>query len=281
MASAAIIGAAVIGAAGSMSAANSNKSAAKKAAAAQAGAVDEAVELDRAIYQDQRRLLAPTARAGAEARARQMLMLGSSPEEVRAFLRESRSAMDTPAFGYGDLNAPDMYDENGNWTGLYPQGYSPTGPAQPYTPGSEGDPDAWVDSFDTGEYLRSTPGYQFRFDEGRKARERLQSASGNLFSGETGIALDEYGQNFATQEFDTQYRRLGGLAGDGDDSTGTIVNVGSQFGQNAGANLRAGGAARASGYLGAGRAEAAGTLGVTNAITGAIGAYGGYKGWFG
>jgi hypothetical protein len=56
--------------------------------------------------------------------------------------------------------------------------------------------------------VRSDPGYQFRFDEGQKALTNNALAKGSFFSGNTGRALTEYGQNFATNEYDQALQRF-------------------------------------------------------------------------
>lgn len=55
--------------------------------------------------------------------------------------------------------------------------------------------------------VESTPGYQFRFGEGRRALENSAVARGGLLSGNTGRDLTEYGQNFATGEYNNAYNR--------------------------------------------------------------------------
>lgn len=119
-------------------------------------------------------------------------------------------------------------------------------------------------SMDDWEF-KADPGYQFRLEQGKKALERSASARGNLFSGALGKALTEYGQDFASNEYDrayaraagakaTNYNMLAGLAGTGQqqvqfdagmDQQGTNVLIG----QNT-----AGGNALAQGYLGQGQA---------------------------
>lgn len=266
MVAAAIVGAAVVGAAGSAAAGNAQKSAAKKASAAQTQATDQVLQLDREIYQDQRQLLAPAARAGAEARARQMLMMGYSPDQVRSYLRETNAAVDRPV---GSLGSGVGYGGGSGVIDLSPDEYS------------------WVDEFDPQSFLESTPGYQFRLNEGTKALERSAAARGNLFSGQTGQALTEFGQNYGSAEWGNLFDQFGTIAGDGSESADTIVQVGGQFGDSAGANLRAVGNARASGYLNQGTAQANTYQGIADSIGGAIGAWGAYgsktptkKGWF-
>lgn len=117
------------------------------------------------------------------------------------------------------------------------------------------------------------PGYDFRFGEGVKALDRSAAARGNLFSGATGKALTEYGQNFGANEFmnaynrwnqnqDTLYNRLAGLSGTGQSSAQQIGAWGMNTGQNIAANTTAGmnnaAAARASGYMGVANAAGAG-----------------------
>lgn len=55
---------------------------------------------------------------------------------------------------------------------------------------------------------KDTPGYEFRLKQGRESLENSAAAKGGLFSGNTGIALQEYGQDYATSEYDNYLRRL-------------------------------------------------------------------------
>ena len=51
------------------------------------------------------------------------------------------------------------------------------------------------------------PGYLFRLGEGQKLLENSAAARGGLLSGQTGKALQQYGQNFASNEFGNIYDR--------------------------------------------------------------------------
>jgi hypothetical protein len=51
------------------------------------------------------------------------------------------------------------------------------------------------------------PGYLFRLSEGQKVLENSAAARGGLLSGQTGKALQQYGQNFASNEFGNIYDR--------------------------------------------------------------------------
>ncbi len=239
---AAVIGSAALGAAS----ASAQSKAAKKSANAIAASTDAATELQRETYYDQRNLLAPSITAGASARARQMLMQGYSPDEVKRFLASTSAAVNAP--GAGETQGPGGRFANGfmNSEGQWEPGTG--GQTIDAVPGEDY---SWVDSY---EWAPQSPSYQWRFDQGQKAVERSKAAGGDFFSGDTALALQNYGQNAASQEFEADWRRLGELAGDGTQATGTTVQVAGNFGDSAAANTRAAGQARATGYQQSGQA---------------------------
>lgn len=63
--------------------------------------------------------------------------------------------------------------------------------------------------------LASTPGYQFRLDQGTEALNRRANAGGNLYSGAQGKALVGYGQDLASDYWSNYLNELGGLTGAG------------------------------------------------------------------
>lgn len=130
--------------------------------------------------------------------------------------------------------------------------------------------------------LTQDPGYAFRMSEGLKALERSAAARGGLLSGGALKATQRFGQDLASQEYQnaynraltqynaavqregTGYNRLAALAGVGQTATGQLAGSAAQTGANLG-NLyynagQSAGATRASGYMG-----------MSNALTGAIG----------
>lgn len=120
---------------------------------------------------------------------------------------------------------------------------------------------------------QADPGYGFRLREGMKALERSAAARGGLLSGATLRGVQEYGQDLASQEYTNAFNRyqaerqarlnpLQSLAGMSQTSANTLTGAAGQLGQNIGSNLMAGGAARASGYMGA-----------ANALTGGLSQY--------
>lgn len=125
--------------------------------------------------------------------------------------------------------------------------------------------------------FQADPGYGFRFDQGQKALERSAAARGGLISGNTGGALQQFGQGLASQEYQNAFNRyqaerqarlgpLQSLAGVGQTSINALGQAGQSYASGLGEALGAGAQARASGYMGA-----------ANAISGGIGQYTGYQ----
>lgn len=109
------------------------------------------------------------------------------------------------------------------------------------------------------------PGYQFRMDEGQKGLERSAAARGGLMNGGTLRALNRYGQDYASGEFNnaysrwnnnqtTRYNRLSNLAGLGQTANNVTSQLGQQTATAAGNNTMSAGAAQAAGQVGAANA---------------------------
>lgn len=153
-----------------------------------------------------------------------------------------------------------------------------------FGPGSIAPPPAFGGQ-PTLQEARQSPGYQFELGQGISAIQRSAAARGGLGSGATlkslqsfgtGLADTTYGDVFnralatygaGLQGYQAQlagqsqaYNQLAGLAGTGQTAAQSINTTGTQVAQNVG-NLM--------GQLG--NAQAAGTVGSANAITGGIG----------
>jgi hypothetical protein len=133
--------------------------------------------------------------------------------------------------------------------------------------------------FGAGDY-QADPGYAFRLAEGQKALDRQAAARGGLISGGALRAAQRYGQEMGSQEFGNAYNRAltgyntgvasenqlynrqAGLAGIGQTSTNLVGQAGQNYATNVG-NL----------MTGAGAAQAAGQVGMANALTGGLGTY--------
>jgi len=102
-------------------------------------------------------------------------------------------------------------------------------------------------SFSMADYQQD-PGYAFRLSEGQKALERSASARGNLLGGAGLRAIDRYGQDYASNEYQNAYNRwqqqrtqqfnqLASLAGLGQTSTGQLGQAGSNTANQIGGNM--------------------------------------------
>ena len=145
-----------------------------------------------------------------------------------------------------------------------------------------------------------TPGYQFNLQQGTQAINENAAATGNLLSGNTGTALEKYGQGLATttyqqayqnalSQYQANYQSLLGGTQAGLQSTGQLAstnqaaaqnyaNIDLTGGQQQASQINNAAAARASGYIGSANAQANMFNGIGNSITqGALlnGIYGG------
>lgn len=62
-------------------------------------------------------------------------------------------------------------------------------------------------------YMKSIPGYQGAFDQGMEAVRRNAAKAGRLDSGNINYDLQDYGRNFALNQFNNQQQTLGNLGG--------------------------------------------------------------------
>lgn len=80
--------------------------------------------------------------------------------------------------------------------------------------------------------ITSTPGYQFNLDQGADAVSREMGAAGLGGSGNEGIALTQYGQNYATSALTQQETMLAQLSGlQTTSSNSNLLNTSSNAGQ--------------------------------------------------
>lgn len=130
----------------------------------------------------------------------------------------------------------------------------------------------------TGVDEANDPGYKFRLSEGQRALENSAAARGNLLSGNTAKALEDYTQDYASNEFSkvyerafndysTKYAKLSELAGLGSGATTTL----GQQGQAAATGISLTGAREGEALQNAGAATASGYAGIGNALTSGIG----------
>ncbi|MGX4758522.1 DNA transfer protein p32 [Acinetobacter baumannii] len=125
-----------------------------------------------------------------------------------------------------------------------------------------------------GSQLYQDPSYKFRLNEGLGAVQSGAASQGGLLSGATLRALNNYGQEAASQEYNNaytrytndqqnRYARLKDLANMGQNSAVQTGTMGQSAVGAAGANLMEGANAAAAGTIGANNAwnDAFGTIG--------------------
>lgn len=101
-----------------------------------------------------------------------------------------------------------------------------------------------------GQYdgFYNSPGYQFRLGEGQRQLNTGLASRGQLFSGDAGREAIKYGQNFASNEYNTYLNQLFNAAGMGQTSTGQSNAAGANYAQGVNQNNMATGNALASSY---------------------------------
>ena len=128
-------------------------------------------------------------------------------------------------------------------------------------------PDGYFNQTYTGQDIYSDPSYQFRLQQGQDAIQSSAAAKGGLLSGATLKALQGYGQDMASQEYQNaynrfnadqtnQYNRLSNIVGMGQNAAAQTGNAGMQTAQAVANNTMAGANAQAAGQIAAGNRTA-------------------------
>ena len=91
----------------------------------------------------------------------------------------------------------------------------------PYRGAGERGLKGYEDLLANPDSIRTNPGYQFRLGEGADVVQNNALAKGGYFSGNTGRALTEFGQNFATTELDKALSRFNPMLSLGYGAAGT------------------------------------------------------------
>lgn len=193
------------------------------------------------------------------------------------------------------------------------QGMIRQGPGQPFQGPAALDPRQYQFTPPTAQSLVNDPGYQFRLRAGQQALEGSAAARGGLLSGGAMRGLTEFGQQLGSQEYQqaygralgqnelgygravtqnqdqygralqawqsqqglnqTQYNRLAGLAGVGQQTSQYLGTLGANYASNAGELAMQRGNALAAGQIG--QANAWGNVYNTagNALGGMAGMY--------
>ena len=113
--------------------------------------------------------------------------------------------------------------------------------------------------------LQTSPGYQFRLNQGQNQLNSGLAARGGMGSGKGMAAGQRFAQGFASNEYGNRLAQLGGVQTQGLQTGNTLANLGSNYAVNQGNLLT--GAANAQGAAGIAGANAtqSGILGGLNA----------------
>jgi hypothetical protein len=145
--------------------------------------------------------------------------------------------------------------------------------------------------------MQNDPGYQARLKLGTDAMQRSAAARGGVLTGGTAQALNQFGQDYASNEYDNvynraltgyqtdynaynnnqtnQYNRLASLSGLGQQTAAQLGQLGNQTANNVTGNLLSTAQNMGQDYQNAGAANASGYVGAANAWGGALNNIGG------
>ena len=110
------------------------------------------------------------------------------------------------------------------------------------------------------DYLADSDSYKFRYGQGQKNTLRALSANRGVLGGGALKDLEEYGQQFASNEFNNEFNRLATMAGIGQNAATAIGNAATGAGTNL-ANLALQGGQTMSDYYGNMNNVAQGSIG--------------------
>lgn len=111
-----------------------------------------------------------------------------------------------------------------------------------------------------------SPDYNFARDQGQRATQNVLSAQGNLLSGGGLAALNSFGQGLASQQYGNYFNRLMGLSGVGQNAANSLGQMATGQAQMVGNSLQSIGQAQASGTVGQTNALSGGVSGVANSL---------------
>lgn len=131
-------------------------------------------------------------------------------------------------------------------------------------PGTTATPGTMTGTGDYGGFFTS-PGYQFRRDQGVQAVERSAASRGLLRSGAATKAIARYTDGLASSEYQAFGDRLAQIAGFGQSATGSTAAAGDASASRIGAANIAAGNARASSYANIGSSVNSGINNVLSA----------------
>lgn len=168
----------------------------------------------------------------------------SSGSQKSAANKAADTSMQTAAMN--NALTRDIYNQNKATLSPYVQSGNAAGGQINAMLGLGSDPTAQQNAFDQ---FRNSTGYQFRLGEGMNALNSGLASSGTLQSGAAMKAAQEYGQNFASNEFGNYMNMLGNQQGVGLAGASALAGVGQNYAGMVSANNNAAGTSAANAAL--------------------------------
>ena len=112
--------------------------------------------------------------------------------------------------------------------------------------------------------LANSPGYKFRLQQGQQGLDAGLASRGGMGSGKAMTAAQEYGQNFASNEYGNRLNQLAGLSGTGQSTAQNMANMGANYANTYGGTLQNNANAQGSAAINAANATQSSLLGGAN-----------------
>lgn len=276
-----------VGGAGSIFSGIMGSNAAENAASQQSQAADRAAQLQ---YQASQNALDFTKQ-----------QYGNSQAEMAPWLQSGAGALTNLDYllGIGQPSSTTPGANNSPGAGGTGTGTSPINLASSPNP-ALGNAGSLLQAYPGGDFKAPTaqdmqendPGYQARLNLGTQALQQSAAARGNLLTGGTAKAVNQYAQDYASNEYSNYYNqaynthannynqyqnqqtntynRLASLAGAGQTTASTLGTLGANASGNVSSNLLGTAAQMGQDYQNAGAANASGIVGGANAWNSAI-----------
>lgn len=243
-----------------------------KAAKAQTNAANQQAALARETRDLTREDLAPFLGAGTGALNALQFELGLGPRPTFGGQSVEEVQVANPAYQNAlSSQASQFQNADGDDKDQFRFGLGATAPAgvpqyntsyrvgdQSFDNRADADAFAATTGSEYGGYTK-TPGYDFRLQEGVNAIDMSAASRGGLHSGATLKASQQYGQDYATSEYGNYLNRLTGMASNGQNAAGAQAASNQFYSQQAGNAIAS-----------AGNAQAAGAIGMGNALQGGL-----------
>lgn len=154
----------------------------------------------------------------------------NNPDLMAQFQAQNGYARGRTMDQYGQLMWTQFDNSGRTYTpfGPSPGGYNPANPTGAAASSTSVNPDTAATNQAFQNYENST-GHQFRLQTGTNALQTSAAAQGLLKSGATLKALDQYGQNLGTGDFQGYLANLAGQQGVGTNASALTANAGGQL----------------------------------------------------